>query len=146
MAEGFRLGKIRKILIRVFRLRQTSLVGPWGIESVHGVPSKAATPSSGGTLKARAIGRKRIEVCKEVLLRSVFSAAIVSAAFRAAIFSGADRGASLPNVKVWETGPIQSDFDEQDAGMFGEEKPKLVSSPRRWRPTGTGSGFSLLRE
>jgi hypothetical protein len=41
-----------------------------------------------------------------VLLRSVFSAAIVSAALRAATFSGVDRGGSLPNEKVWETGPI----------------------------------------
>jgi len=40
MAEAFRLGKIRKILMPVFRLRQTSLVGPWGIESVRGVRPK----------------------------------------------------------------------------------------------------------
>jgi hypothetical protein len=41
-----------------------------------------------------------------VLLRSVFSAGIVSAALRGATFSGVDRGGSLPNEKVWETGPI----------------------------------------
>ena len=32
MAEALRLGKIRKILMPVFRLRQTSLVGPRGID------------------------------------------------------------------------------------------------------------------
>ena len=41
-----------------------------------------------------------------VLLRSVFSAAIVCAVLRAAIFSGADRGGSIPIGKVWETGRI----------------------------------------
>jgi hypothetical protein len=40
MAEAFRLGKIRKILMPVFRLRQTGLVGPSPIESVHGVRPK----------------------------------------------------------------------------------------------------------
>jgi len=39
-----------------------------------------------------------------VLLRSVFSAATVCAVLRAAIFSGADRGGSIPIGKVWETG------------------------------------------
>ena len=42
-----------------------------------------------------------------VVLRSVFSAAIVCAVLRAATFSGADRDGSLPNGKVWETGPIR---------------------------------------
>src|SRR5580704_18549941 len=41
-----------------------------------------------------------------VLLRSVFSAATVCAVLRAAIFSGADRGGSIPIGKVWETGRI----------------------------------------
>ena len=41
-----------------------------------------------------------------VLLRSVFSAATVCAVLRAAIFSGADRGQSIPIGKVWETGRI----------------------------------------
>jgi hypothetical protein len=40
MAEAFRLEKIRKILMPVFRLRQTSLVGPSGIESARGVHPK----------------------------------------------------------------------------------------------------------
>ena len=43
---------------------------------------------------------------KSVLPRWIFSAAIVCAVLRAATFSGADRGGSLPNGKVWETGPI----------------------------------------
>jgi hypothetical protein len=40
MAEALRLGKIRKILMPVFRLRQTSLVGPWGIDCVPGFRPK----------------------------------------------------------------------------------------------------------
>jgi len=41
-----------------------------------------------------------------VLLRSVFSAAIVCAVLRAATLSGADRAGSLPSGNVRETGPI----------------------------------------
>src|SRR5271166_2186573 len=41
-----------------------------------------------------------------VLLRSVFSAAIVCAVLRAATLSGADRAGPLPNGNVRETGPI----------------------------------------
>ena len=40
MAEVFRLGKVRKILMPVFWLRQTSLVGPWGIDFVRGFRPK----------------------------------------------------------------------------------------------------------
>jgi hypothetical protein len=65
--------------------------------------------SSGATLKGRARLRKRIEPMQRgssVLLRSIFSAAIVCAVLRAATLSGADRGGSLPNGNIRETGPI----------------------------------------
>ena len=41
-----------------------------------------------------------------ILLRSVFSAAVVCAALRAATIGGADRAGSLPNGNIRETGPI----------------------------------------
>jgi hypothetical protein len=41
-----------------------------------------------------------------ILLRSVFSAAVVCAALRAATLGGADRARSLPNGNIRETGPI----------------------------------------
>jgi hypothetical protein len=41
-----------------------------------------------------------------ILLRSVFSAAVVCAVLRAATIGGADRAGSLPNGNVRETGPI----------------------------------------
>jgi hypothetical protein len=48
MAEAFRLGKIRKILMPVFQLRQSSLVGPWGLDLRSRRSSGAGTPSAGG--------------------------------------------------------------------------------------------------
>jgi hypothetical protein len=41
-----------------------------------------------------------------ILLRSVFSAAVVCAVLRAATLGGADRAGSLPNGNIPETGPI----------------------------------------
>ena len=38
-AEAFRLGRFRKILMPVFRPRQTSLVGPWGLDLRRGFRS-----------------------------------------------------------------------------------------------------------
>jgi hypothetical protein len=68
-----------------------------------------------------------------VLLRSVFSAAIVCAVLRAATFSGADRGGPLPNGKVWETRliPLRSIL------TISDEKPNKRVRDRG----GRGPGF-----
>ena len=49
---------------------------------------------------------RRMQRANSILLRSVFSAAVVCAVLRAATLGGADRAGSLPNGNVRETGPI----------------------------------------
>jgi hypothetical protein len=47
-----------------------------------------------------------MQKANSILLRSVFSAAVVCAVLRAATIGGADRAGSLPNGNARETGPI----------------------------------------
>jgi hypothetical protein len=132
MAEAFRLGKIRKILMLVFRLRRPGLVGQFRpkpgrrrrmarvisdtcffelaavqVAAVQGYARNL--DSSGAMLKAMAIGyagKRPMHKRNAVQLRLAFSAAAVGAVLAAATFSGAHRAGSLVRQTVRETEPV----------------------------------------
>ena len=80
-----------------------------------------------------------------ILVRSVFSAAVVCAVLRAATLSGADRAGSLPNGNVRETGPILVRSISTIMTPVRSATRNLVSESRAW-PRGTANDIALLRE